>query len=88
VLSPGKQRLIDYYNLVNPKKTKKQIKEEYLLCIKRHREEYEKKKEADKAAASNTQASSVDSTETTAGSCIAPVNSSTETMAILKNFQE
>jgi hypothetical protein len=45
-------------------------------------EEYDKKKEAEKAAASNTQATSVDSTETTAGSCIATVNSSTETMAM------
>lgn len=82
-LSPGSQRLHDYWSLVKPYKTKKQIKEERNLQDKLGREEYlRNQEEAANAAASNTEASYVDSTQTTAGSSIATLNADKEKMAI------
>ena len=82
-LSPGSQHLINYLSIVKPKKTKKQLKEEENLRLELYFNEKKRlwEEEAAKATASNTQASSGDSDQTAAGSCTAPVNSNTETMA-------
>jgi hypothetical protein len=81
-LSPGSQHLINYLSIVKPKKTKKQLKEEENLRLELYFNE-KKQEEAANATASNTQASSGDSDQTAAGSYTAPVNSNTETMAMI-----